>query len=55
MCDWKNHVPRIPTEEELATTERMSSSQAHDVQEFEHHDSEEAFYEMAARCVEVSG
>lgn len=51
---WRDHVPHIPTEEELATAQRQDAQQCHEVQEFEHHDSEEAFYEMAARCSGVS-
>lgn len=52
---WKDHVPHIPTEEELTAAERSSRAQAHDVEEFRHHDSEEAFYEVAAKWAEVSG
>lgn len=55
MCDWKNHVPHVPTAEELAVASIADAGQLHEVQEFEHHDSEEAFYEMAAKCMGVAG
>ncbi|MGE7438152.1 MULTISPECIES: hypothetical protein [Kitasatospora] len=47
---WRDHVPHQPTPDELAQAGPADAQQQHDVEEFEHHESEEAFYEMPARA-----